>query len=67
MKPKERIFVKGDVMTKYQIACFKHAVKRDLRNKLLSPRARNHKIAKSFGPKNEERFLPSYVTNNPWY
>lgn len=54
-------------MTKYQIARFKRAVKRDLTKELLSPQAKNHKIAKAFGPSNQERFLPEYVTNNPWY
>jgi hypothetical protein len=54
-------------MTKYQIARFKRAVKRDLTKEILGPQAKNHRIAKSFGPKDEERFLPHYVTNNPWY
>jgi len=67
MKPKERIFLKGDVMTKYQIARFKRAVKRELTKEVLSPKAKNHKISNVFGPKNEDRFLPDYVANNPWY
>lgn len=54
-------------MTKYQIAHFKRAIKRELTKTSLSPKARNQKIAKAFGPKEEERFLPDYVANNPWY
>jgi len=54
-------------MTKYEVARFKRAVKRDLTKEILSPQAKNHRIAKSFGPQNEKRFLPDYVTNNPWY
>ena len=54
-------------MTKYQIARFKRAIKRELTKTYLSPKAKNHKITKTFGPKEEERFLPDYVANNPWY
>ena len=55
-------------MTKYQIARFKRAIKRDLTKEILGPQAKNHKIAKAtFSPKDQERYLPEYVTNNPWY
>lgn len=67
MIPKERIFVKGDVMTKYQVAQFKRAIKREISKESLSPRAKTHKMAKGFGPTEESRFLPDYITKNPWY
>ena len=54
-------------MTKFEVARFKRAVKRDLTKEILSPQAKNHKIANSFGPKDEEKFLPDYVSKNPWY
>ena len=54
-------------MTKFEVARFKRAVKRDLTKELLSPQAKNHRIAKAFGPSEKERFLPKYVTNNLWY
>jgi hypothetical protein len=56
-------------MTKYQIAQFKRAVKRDLTKEILSPKAKNYKIAKVVHtfPQKEERILPDYIANNPWY
>jgi hypothetical protein len=54
-------------MTKYQIARFKRAIKRDLTKEILGPQAKNYKIAKAFGPRDEEKTLPDYISNNPWY
>ena len=56
-------------MTKYQIARFKRAIKRDLTREVLSPRAknyRNEKVVYAF-PEKEQRTLPDYIANNPWY
>ena len=52
-------------MTKYQIARFKRAVKRDLTKELLSPRGKNYVAEKRARSTHTE--LPDYVTNNPWY
>jgi len=46
-------------MTKYQVAQFKRAIKRELSKENKSPKAKNHTISK--------RELPNYITNNPWY
>jgi len=54
-------------MTKYQIARFKRAVKRDLTKEVLGPRAKSYKVSRVDFPRSEERKLPEYVTNNPWY
>lgn len=54
-------------MTKYQVAQFKRAIKREISKESLSPRAKTHKMAKGFGPTEESRFLPDYITKNPWY
>jgi hypothetical protein len=51
-------------MTKYQIAQFKRAVKRDLTKEKFNHKA--EKVVYTF-PKQEERKLPDYITNNPWY
>lgn len=56
-------------MTKYQIAQFKRAVKRDLTKEVLGPRAKNYKndkVVYTF-PEKEKRTLPDYIANNPWY
>ena len=54
-------------MTKYQIAQFKRAVKRDLTKEVLSPQAKNYRVSKIDVPHKEQRQLPDYITNNPWY
>ena len=55
-------------MTKYQIARCKRAVKRDLTKEILGPQAHNYKskVAYCF-PKQEDKKLPDYIANNPWY
>jgi hypothetical protein len=52
-------------MTKYQIAQFKRAVKRDLTKEILSPRGKNYIAEKK--ERNTHRELPDYIANNPWY
>jgi len=52
-------------MTKYQIAQFKRAVKRDLTREILSPRGKNYIAEKK--ERNTRRELPDYIANNPWY
>ena len=59
MIPKERIFVKGDVMTKYQVAQFKRAIKKEISKENKSPQVKNHVISKGS--------LPDYIAKNPWY
>ena len=54
-------------MTKYQIAQFKRAVKRDLTREVLGPQAKNYRVSKTNTTRNEERRLPDYISNNPWY
>lgn len=53
-------------MTKYQQALLKRAIKKDL-SKVFNTSEKKHTRTKPFGPRTEERFLPEYVTNNPWY
>ena len=56
--PKERIFLKGDVMTSYEEAReINRAVKKSLKKKL------GHSVCRT------RRFgnLPAYVTDNPFY
>lgn len=60
MKPKERnLLTEIDDMTKYQVAQFKRAIKRELSKEVKSPKAKNHVVNK--------HSLPDYVKNNPWY
>jgi len=49
-------------MTKYQTMFFQRAVKKSLREKNLSARAKNYKIEKK-----ETVELPKYITDNPFY
>jgi len=56
---KERIFVKGDVMTKYQQALqIRSEVKKTLKKKKVRPIMSN-------APKSQN--LPAYITDNPFY
>ena len=56
--PKERIFLKGDVMTSYEEArAINRAVKKSLKKKLGQPVCRARRFDN----------LPAYVTDNPFY
>ncbi len=56
--PKERIFLKGDVMTSYEEArSINRAVKKSLKKKLGQPVFRTRRSGD----------LPAYVTDNPFY
>jgi len=61
MIPKERIFVKGDDMTKYQSRLFIRAVKKSLRERHLSSGVKNTIR------ENKKSELPKYITDNPYY
>jgi hypothetical protein len=56
--PKERIFLTGDVMTKYEEArIINRAVKKSLKKELGQPIYRTRRFYN----------LPNYVTDNPFY
>jgi hypothetical protein len=56
--PKERIFLTGDVMTKYEEArLINRAVKKSLKRQLGQPVYRSRRYYD----------LPAYVTDNPFY
>jgi hypothetical protein len=56
--PKERIFLTGDVMTKYEEArSINRAVKKSLKKELGQPVYRARRFYN----------LPDYVTDNPFY
>jgi len=60
MIPKERIFLKGDVMTNYQkILLIRSEVK-----KTLKKHKKGKTVESNLG---ESKNLPSYITNNPFY
>ena len=61
MLPKERFFIKGDVMTKYQTRLFIRAVKKSLKEKHLTNNVKNT-IRES-----KKSELPAYITDNPYY
>jgi hypothetical protein len=53
-------------MTKYQIAQFKRAVKRDLSKRFSKPENKLSSVRYNF-PREPEKSLPDYIANNPWY
>mgnify|MGYP000008440117 FL=1 len=65
MKPKERISI-GDDMTKYQeVAQFKRAIKRTLKNKKAM--ARLYHFPHVEKQKKVDTEWPAYITDNPFY
>ena len=48
-------------MTQYQIAQFKRAVKKALKEKYLSP------VEKNYVREKKQAELPDYIRNNPFY
>lgn len=46
-------------MTKYQVAQFKRAIKREISKENKSPKVKNHVINRGS--------LPDYIAKNPWY
>ena len=52
-------------MTKYQVAQFKRAIKREISKEKLSPQAKNHRVYNF--PSLKGNVLPDYIANNPWY
>ena len=63
MVPKERIFVKGDDMTKYQET---RLIRRAVKEQLKREKARSVEYVYR-GVRYEKSELPNYITDNPYY
>jgi hypothetical protein len=61
MKPKERIFVKGDDMTKYQETAL-------VRRAVLKQLKKERRVSTLSFPTTEKKSdWPKYITDNPFY